>query len=95
LRNIPREGIEAVKRGQDPKGISRKLGETIATYSNQRLFCVSPLSNVEEDRALLREIGRRVAEESLRNPPGLTSAQERDAFKIRIEHGQYTRSLSE
>jgi hypothetical protein len=85
LRNIPREGIEAVKRGQDPKGISRKLGETIATYSNERLFHVPPQSNPEQDKKLLREIGRRVAKESLRNPPGLTSSEERAAFKAYME----------
>jgi phenylpropionate dioxygenase-like ring-hydroxylating dioxygenase large terminal subunit len=85
LRSIPRQGIKAVQSGQDPKGIDRESRKTVATYSSQRLFRVPRASSTEEDNKLLREVARRVAEETLRNPPSLSSSEEREKFKASLE----------
>jgi phenylpropionate dioxygenase-like ring-hydroxylating dioxygenase large terminal subunit len=55
-----REGIEAVRRGRDPKGIVRDAGEVIPTYTQQTVLRVPPAADPAADEALLREVARRV-----------------------------------
>ena len=63
VRNMIRWGVHAVRRGEDPQGVSRNEGEVVPTYSHDRVLLIPPASTPEEDRRLLRETGRRVAEE--------------------------------
>jgi nitrite reductase/ring-hydroxylating ferredoxin subunit len=68
MRNAVRQGIQAVRNGQDPKGVSRTEGHAIPTYGHERMLRIPRAPTPEEDRRLLRETGRRVAEEYIRNP---------------------------
>ena len=68
MRNAVRQGIQAVHNGEDPKGIFRTEGLAIPTYDHNRMLHVPPAPAPEEDRRLLREIARSVAEEYIRNP---------------------------
>ena len=68
-RKMIREGIHAVQRGEDPKGVWRKVDGLIPTYSTDTILRIPPASTKEEDKRLLQETGRRVAERSLKNPP--------------------------
>ena len=63
LRNMVREGIRAVQRGEDPKGINRNEGEIIPTYAHDRMLPIPPEPTREKDRQLLRDTGRKVAKD--------------------------------
>jgi hypothetical protein len=60
LRKIVRDGIRAVQAGETPRGASPEPGEAIRTSRQDTVLRVPPAGTVEEDRALLRAIGRRV-----------------------------------
>ena len=66
LRNIVRRGIRAVQNGEEPDTLHVKEGQTVPTYSCSQVFPLPPAPTFEEDRVLLREAGRRAAEESVR-----------------------------
>jgi len=67
LRNMLRRGIRAVQDGADPVDGMRQDGKVIPTYSQDRVVAgIPPAPTPEEDRRLLREIGRKVVEESQR-----------------------------
>ncbi len=67
LRNMIRRGIRAVQNGADPTHGIRQDGKVISTYSQDRVVGgVPPAPTPEEDTRLLREIGRKVVEESQR-----------------------------
>ena len=73
-RNMVREGIQAVRNGGDPKGVTQREGEIIPTYTLDRILRVAPAPTIEEDRLLLRKTGRRVAEERIEEFAGVGSA---------------------
>jgi hypothetical protein len=56
-----REGIRAVQRGEDPKGISRQAGHIIPTVCQDTVLRVPPAASETENAALLRQVGRLVA----------------------------------
>ena len=58
LRGILRDGIRAVAAGETPRGLGAKPGQTITTYCQDTVLRV-PASGTD-DRALLRQVGRRV-----------------------------------
>ena len=60
LRRTVREGIRAVQRGEDPKGVIRAADGPIPTYANNTVLAIPPAENHEADLRLLREVGRRV-----------------------------------
>ena len=66
MRNAVRQGIQAVRNGQDPKGVSRIEGQVIPTYGHEQMLRIPPAPTPEEDKRLLRETGRRVAEEYIK-----------------------------
>jgi nitrite reductase/ring-hydroxylating ferredoxin subunit len=67
LRNMIRRGIRAVQQGADPEHVVRQEGKVITTYSQDRVVSgIPPAPTPEEDRRLLREIGRQVVEECRR-----------------------------
>ena len=69
LRRLVREGIEAVRQGQDPKGIFRQGEGAIPTYGNDTIVRNVPLAATpHEDKQLQMEVGRRVAEEYISAP---------------------------
>ena len=71
FRRMVRQGIRAVQRGEDPKGLSRETGRTIPTYGHDSVIRVAPAATAEEDRVLLRETAQRVIERTLQSPSGL------------------------
>jgi hypothetical protein len=60
LRKIVRDGIRAVEAGATPRGLGVKPGETISTYCQDTVLRLPPAASAAEDRALLRQVGRRV-----------------------------------
>jgi hypothetical protein len=67
LRNMIRRGIRAVQQGADPTHGMRQNGNVISTYSQDRIVPgIAPAPTPEEDKKLLREIGRKVVVESQR-----------------------------
>jgi nitrite reductase/ring-hydroxylating ferredoxin subunit len=67
LRNMVRQGIRAVQHGADPRHNSHQAGQVITTYSHDRVLTgIPPAPTPEEDRQLLRELGRQVVEDCQR-----------------------------
>jgi nitrite reductase/ring-hydroxylating ferredoxin subunit len=60
LRRILRDGIRAVQAGETPRGAALKPGETITTYCQDTVIREPAAATPADDRALLRQIGRRV-----------------------------------
>ena len=69
FRRQVRRGIKAVEEGLDPEGLSREEGRVIPTYCNDTVVQVPPAATPEEDKKLMRETARRLAEEYLEDPP--------------------------
>ena len=69
VRNMMREGIHAVERGEDPPGVTHKAAEPIPTYAHDRVLRIPRAPTSEEDSVLLRDIGRKVVEDSLKGEP--------------------------
>ena len=66
LRNMIRRGIQAVQQGTEPMRPLSQGGKIIPTYSQDRVVVgISPAPTPEEDRRLLREIGRKVVAEGI------------------------------
>ena len=60
LRRIVRDGIRAVDAGEDPRGVTREPAATIGTHCQDTVLKVPVAATPAEDRALLRDTGRRV-----------------------------------
>jgi hypothetical protein len=69
FRNQMRRGMRAVQGGLDPAGLCRDAGTVIPTYCNDTIVRVPPAANEAADRQLMREIGRRLAQSYLDDPP--------------------------
>ena len=69
VRKMIREGIRAVQRGEDPKGVWRDANRPISTYGNEAVMHIPPAPTPEEDSKLVAETGRRVAKKFLKVPP--------------------------
>ena len=69
FRKLLRDGIRAVQRGEDPKGVIREDGKVVNCYGGNTMVYLPPAATPEEDKKLLQETGRRVAEGYLKNPP--------------------------
>jgi phenylpropionate dioxygenase-like ring-hydroxylating dioxygenase large terminal subunit len=73
FRNQIRRGIRAVKAGDEPHGLCHNAGAVIPTYSNDTVVRVPPAEAAAADRQLMRETGRRLAEDYLKHPPLMNS----------------------
>ena len=69
FRRQIRRGIRAVKAGDDPAGLCRDAGSVIPTYCNNTVVRLPAAGDQAMDKQLMRETGRRLAEEYLANPP--------------------------
>ena len=69
VRRIVRDGIRAVARGEDPKGLGRQSKMPLLTYSSDTVLRIPPSPTPEDDRRLLLKTGRMIADEFLRNHP--------------------------
>jgi nitrite reductase/ring-hydroxylating ferredoxin subunit len=64
LRTMIRRGIRAVQQGADPTHGMHQNGNVIPTYSQDKIVPgIPPASSLEEDKQLLRQIGRKVVED--------------------------------
>jgi phenylpropionate dioxygenase-like ring-hydroxylating dioxygenase large terminal subunit len=65
LRNMARAGIRSVRNGGDPPAIPYhgQDSETVRTYVADRVFHAPPAPTPEQDRQLLRDLGRQLAAE--------------------------------
>ncbi len=70
FRQQVRRGIRAVQEGQDPQGLSRDAGAIIPTYCNDTVVAVPPAATADEDRVVMRQTGRALAEAYLSRPVG-------------------------
>ena len=68
LRNMVRRGIRAVQDGADPGRPTTRDGETVPTYSHDRVMVIPPAATPEADEQLLRDTGRKVVEDCIRDP---------------------------
>ena len=66
LRNKIREGIRTVQRGEDPQGVTFQEGPVIPTYSHEWVLSIPPAPTPEEDRQLLRDTGRKMVEDRIK-----------------------------
>ena len=67
FRRQIRRGIRAVKAGGEPPGLC--TGAVTPTYCNDTVVRMPPAESAVEDRRLMRETGRRLAEAYLKDPP--------------------------
>jgi hypothetical protein len=69
FRNQTRRGIRAVQAGRDPAGLWHDAGVVIPTYCNDTVVRMPPDVDPTMDRQRMREIGRRLADAYLKDPP--------------------------
>lgn len=69
FRRIVRRGIQAVQKGQDPKGFYLNQSDVPATFANDRVVACSELPDGAADPAALRAFGDKIARDYLQNPP--------------------------
>jgi phenylpropionate dioxygenase-like ring-hydroxylating dioxygenase large terminal subunit len=68
FRKILREGIRAVQAGETPRGLGLKAGEIVTTSCQDTVLPLPAAATAAEDRARLRQIGRRVVAGDYRRP---------------------------
>jgi hypothetical protein len=74
FRNQTRRGIQAVQIGHDPVGLCRDAGVIIPTYCNDTVVRMPLDGDSVADRQSMREVGRRLADDYLKDPPLLAEA---------------------
>ena len=75
FRNQTRRGIRAAQAGHDPASLCRDAGAVLPTYCNDTVVRIPPEANSAMDRRLMREVGRRLADGYLKDPPLLASKE--------------------
>jgi hypothetical protein len=68
FRKLVKDGIKAVQEGRDPDVLSRD-DKPVSTYCNDTVVYSPAIGNVEEDIKAMREVGRKLAEDYIANPP--------------------------
>ena len=68
FRKLFKNGIQAVKEGRDPGTLSHGQ-EAVSTFCNDTVVYSPAVGSPEEDIQLVRETGRKLAEEYIKNPP--------------------------
>jgi hypothetical protein len=69
VRNLLRDGIRAVQRGEDPRRVVPGAGLTIPTYCRNTFLRIPPAATPEADRELLRNTGRQHVAALIARPP--------------------------
>jgi len=69
FRRQIRRGIEAVQRGEAPRGFYRSQSEVPATFANDCIVSASDIGGDPDDPRVLRGFADRMASEYLRAPP--------------------------
>ncbi len=71
FRRQVRRGIQAVREGRDPEGLSPNAEKRVPTFCNDTVVYAPAAANPEEEQKLLLETGRRLIEDYIQNPPNL------------------------
>jgi hypothetical protein len=69
FRRQVRRGIRAVAKGEDPPGFVRNGGVVIPTYCNNTIVRQPKAETEALDKAIMREIGMKLAKGYLKSPP--------------------------
>jgi len=69
FRNQVRRGIRAVRDGHDPEGLCRDPDRITATYCNNTVIRTPAAETEAADKKMMREMGMRLAQSYLREPP--------------------------
>jgi hypothetical protein len=69
FRRFVRRGIQAVEKGQDPKGFFMRQEDVPPTFANDRVVKAADIGIDPNDPAALRAFGDRVAVDYLARPP--------------------------
>ena len=73
FRQDIRRGIQAVMEGREPEGLLIQEWDVIPTYANNTVLQVPKASSEAEDEILLKDIGRKIAEDYVNNPQSIAS----------------------
>jgi hypothetical protein len=68
FRKLVRQGIRAVRDGQDPMGLGRD-GTILPTFCNDTVVVQPPMPDPAMDVQAMRATGRRLAEGYVKEPP--------------------------
>jgi hypothetical protein len=68
FRKLVKDGIQAVQEGRDPDVLSRDE-KPQSTYCNDTVVYSPAVGSAEDDIKSMREIGRKLAEDYITNPP--------------------------
>ena len=75
MRKGMRRAIKAVQQGEDPVGLLREPGGMIPTYGGDTALNIPPAATEEQDKKLMRKVGRDLAHRYIKSPPNqITSA---------------------
>jgi hypothetical protein len=69
FRRFIRRGIQAVEKGQDPKGFYMRQEDVPPTFANDRVVKAADIGGDPDDPVALRGFGDRVAEDYRARPP--------------------------
>ena len=69
FRRQVRRGIEAVERGEDPRGFYLNHGEVPPTFANDRVVRAAEIEGGADDPGALRRFAERVAKDYGESPP--------------------------
>ena len=69
MRKGIRRAIKAVQEGEDPPGLLQVSGGPIPTYGGDTCLNIPPAATEEEDKAMMRKLGRDMAHRYIENPP--------------------------
>ena len=84
IRRSIRQGIRAAQAGKDPKGIVRQEGAVIPTYTHDTVVHLPPAKTAQADKELLRQTGRKIAQDYIGNHPAPSMAKRGRRNGIRI-----------
>ena len=75
-RNIIRQSIRALEKGDDPKGLIRVKDKIIPTYGNDTVTRVPRAPDTIRDAQLVRDTGLGLAEGYLKTPPAVVATDQ-------------------
>ena len=73
-RNLIRRGIQAVQKGEDPEHARWQEGQVVPTFANHTVILAPPAATPEADVQYIREMGRTLAEDYLKDPASLVDS---------------------
>jgi hypothetical protein len=69
FRRFVRRGIQAVEKGQDPRGFYMRQEDVPPSFANDRVIPIADIAGFSDTPEFLRKFGDKVAVDYLANPP--------------------------